>query len=168
MFNIKTKMSITLVILTAHRGKWRIDLYSSPFTLIYYPEHMMIVLHGSETHKPRTPFWQMTTITENKHNNISTVILFYSLSSILKRCHNNRSAWLMSFSTVPSFWPTCFTIVLHMMNKSDMQLRSVTGSWQMSCLNGTTSCDHITSTSLTHYIKIVSMMSHFSSSPLVT
>lgn len=26
------------------------------------------------------------------------------------------------------------------------------------------SCDHITSTSLTHYIKIVSMMSHFSSS----
>lgn len=49
-----------------------------------------------------------------------------------------------------------------------MQLRSVTGSWQMSCLSGTRSCDHITSTSLTHYIKIVSMMSHFSSSPAVT
>lgn len=38
-----------------------------------------------------------------------------------------------------------------------MQLRSVTGSWQMTCLIGTRSCDHITSTSLTHYIKIVSI-----------
>lgn len=49
------------IIDAQHRGKRRIDLYSSPFTLIYYPEHIILLLHHSETHK----LWTLTN--DNDH-----------------------------------------------------------------------------------------------------